>query len=273
MVQRFSLLAVLLSVALAGTASADLLTPVAVYDYSGHKLTYTPELAIDGLNGSTNMWVAQDDTGTPTMDPPVTGHIVLDMGEAVDINTAMLWARGSTGGPYNPKDVVYYYFEDDNPANIIGLIDDIENDPNIIELWSGTIPEITNGETADIFFSTAFTGRYIGMRIDSGYGVDNFQLTEIRFNAAEGGPALDGDLNGDGMVGSADLDIVRGNWGQSVEVGCLSCGDPSADGIVGSADLDIVRANWGNTAYTAVPEPGMMVLLLCAAVGLLVRRS
>ena len=56
---------------------------------------------------------------------------------------------------------------------------------------------------------------------------------------------LDGDLNGDGIVGSADLDLIRANWGATVTAGDYSAGDVSGDGIVGSADLDIVRANWG----------------------------
>ena len=87
-------------------------------------------------------------------------------------------------------------------------------------------------------------------------------------------PGIPGDLNGDGYVGSADLDIVRANWGQTVEVGCLLCGDPSEDGMVGSADLDIVRANWGATsAATAIPEPTSCVLLLASGIaGLLLRR-
>ena len=54
-----------------------------------------------------------------------------------------------------------------------------------------------------------------------------------------------GDLNGDGRVGSADLDIVRAHWGGAIEAGILYEGDASGDGIVGSADLDLVRANWG----------------------------
>ncbi len=56
--------------------------------------------------------------------------------------------------------------------------------------------------------------------------------------------SVPGDLNGDGQVDSADLDIVRANWGQAVPAGSLIDGDPSGDGFVGSADLDIVRANW-----------------------------
>lgn len=75
-------------------------------------------------------------------------------------------------------------------------------------------------------------------------------------------PALDGDLNGDGLVGSADLDIVRGNWGATVIPGDLARGDISADGCVGSADLDAVRVNWGAARSTAaVPEPQTALLL------------
>ena len=245
--------------------------PTAIYDSSPAQdpVRFKPERLLDGQLDEYNLFVCDDDSET---EADINGHIVFDLGEAMEVTDATLWSR-AIASSYAPENVKFFAFADDDPTNILGAIDDIENDPNIIELWSGTVPEITNGETADILFTTAFTGRYIGMRIDSGYGVDNFQLTEIRFNAVESGSGLDGDLNGDGMVGSADLDIVRANWGQSVEVGCLLCGDPSQDGMVGSADLDIVRANWGNTAYSAVPEPGVIVLLLCAAVGLLVRRN
>ena len=54
-----------------------------------------------------------------------------------------------------------------------------------------------------------------------------------------------GDLNGDGYVGSADLDIVRANWGRTVTPGDFASGDACADGVVSSGDLDIVRASWG----------------------------
>ena len=84
---------------------------------------------------------------------------------------------------------------------------------------------------------------------------------------------LEGDLNGDGMVGSADLDIVRANWGQSVDPGCLTCGDPSGDGAVGSADLDIIRANWGATSPASVPEPGMIGLFILGGLGMLFARN
>ncbi len=98
-----------------------------------------------------------------------------------------------------------------------------------------------------------------------------FELYDSAFFA--GSAALTGDLNGDGLVGSADLDIVRANWGQTVDPGCLSCGDPSGDGTVGSADLDIVRANWGATAAAAVPEPSAIFLLAGAFLSLAWRRK
>ena len=97
--------------------------------------------------------------------------------------------------------------------------------------------------------------------------LDDIQI--FRFDSEA--PAIPGDLDGDGFVGSSDLDIVRGNWGQSVTPGDIASGDPSGDGLVGSADLDVVRANWGQTAPSAVPEPGVCLLLL-TIVGVLVLR-
>ena len=84
-----------------------------------------------------------------------------------------------------------------------------------------------------------------------------------------GGGGIEGDLDGDGMVGGSDLDIVRGAWGQNV-TGAAQ-GDPSGDGVVGGADLDIIRANWGNTA-AAVPEPAGVVLLSLLGAIVLIHR-
>lgn len=98
-------------------------------------------------------------------------------------------------------------------------------------------------------------------------------LDEVWFVEDLGGstPTLPGDLNADGSVNSADLDLVRGNWGQIVAPN--SSGDATGDGFVNSADLDVVRANWGATAAAAVPEPSFFILLaVLAGYGLLARR-
>jgi hypothetical protein len=71
------------------------------------------------------------------------------------------------------------------------------------------------------------------------------------FEVQGSGAAIPGDLNGDGVVGGPDLDIIRSFWAQSVPAGNWALGDPSGDGLVGGADLDIVRSNWGNTVGAA----------------------
>ena len=165
------------------------------------------------------------------------------------------------------------------------MADDIEGDADIVLLTSHEFAEIASGAAEDVAWD-GVTARYIGMRINSSYEEGNlenpatlqhynYQLAEILFALDElpqETPALDGDLNGDGFVGSGDLDIVRAAWGQSVTGGAAE-GDPSLDGVVGSADLDIVRANWGATANpAAVPEPNVVVLLACGLMCLARRR-
>ena len=89
--------------------------------------------------------------------------------------------------------------------------------------------------------------------------------------------ALAGDLNGDGFVGIADLNIVLGNWNQNVPPGD-PLADPSGDGFVGIADLNVVLGNWNAGtppgvpgAGNAVPEPGTMGVLGLMGLGLLKR--
>ena len=80
----------------------------------------------------------------------------------------------------------------------------------------------------------------------------------------------EGDLDGDGFVGQADLDIVLGEWGNGPP------GDPRADadddGFVGQADLDVVLGSWGQGTLPPqfVPEPGALSVLALGA-GVLLR--
>ncbi len=88
---------------------------------------------------------------------------------------------------------------------------------------------------------------------------------------------IEGDLDGDGFVGIADLNVVLGNWNQAVPPGD-PLADPSGDGFVGIDDLNIVLGNW-NTGTpppiemsAAVPEPSTLLLLTASRVICLRRR-
>ncbi|MEZ6191527.1 MAG: PEP-CTERM sorting domain-containing protein [Phycisphaerales bacterium] len=89
--------------------------------------------------------------------------------------------------------------------------------------------------------------------------------------------AIIGDLNYDGFVGIADLNIVLGNWNQSVDAGAWGAGDPSGDGFVGINDLNAVLGNWNNGTppsgvSTQVPEPATAALLMLGALAMTRRR-
>ncbi|MDC0935720.1 hypothetical protein OAS39_05500 [Pirellulales bacterium] len=116
-----------------------------------------------------------------------------------------------------------------------------------------------------------FTGFVIGSEIDY-----------LRFEVGGFAPvmAVEGDLDGDGFVGSLDLNILMNFWGQTVTMGDLPSGDPSNDGFVGADDLDIVQANWGqgtppSSPAALAPEPTSLALLTICGLTLLTlqRRS
>jgi hypothetical protein len=101
----------------------------------------------------------------------------------------------------------------------------------------------------------------------------NFLATGLFVDIPAGG--LIGDLDGDGFVGIADLNIVLGNWNQNVPPGD-PLADPSGDGFVGIEDLNTVLGNWNAGTPpadgAAVPEPTGLVLLTVIGVATLSRR-
>lgn len=88
---------------------------------------------------------------------------------------------------------------------------------------------------------------------------------------------LRGDLDGDGFVGIADLNIVLGNWNQTIPPGD-PLADPSGDGFVGIEDLNTVLGNWNAGAPptgpgNVVPEPAAVMLLLAGLAGSLLTHT
>jgi hypothetical protein len=99
---------------------------------------------------------------------------------------------------------------------------------------------------------------------------DGITSYDIQYTAA-----LVGDLNMDGFVGIADLNLVLGKWNQNVTPGSKLDGDPSGDGFVGIADLNTVLGNWNAgtpPAANVVPEPATLSLLSLGGLAMLRRR-
>ncbi len=142
----------------------------------------------------------------------------------------------------------------------------------------------------DIALSDFETGGFVGMTTASnhiGYlkvefdsvaqtvSLTNFAYESNAFTAPL--VLIQGDLNGDGFVGIADLNIALGNWNQDVTPGDLLLGDPTGDGFVGIADLNTILGNWNSgipspAVGASIPEPSALSVLALGAAGVLARR-
>jgi len=141
-----------------------------------------------------------------------------------------------------------------------------------IQFEIGVDPNEVDG--AGIDRPAGSTTHYGWIQIDGGPGisavVSSFAYETIPGQGITAGDtgAIDGDLDGDGFVGLADLDIVLGDWNQSVPP-ADPLADPSGDGFVGLDDLDTVLNNWNAgtppTTGAPVPEPSGLLLLAAGA--------
>ncbi len=82
--------------------------------------------------------------------------------------------------------------------------------------------------------------RFVARDLNAGSLVEA-GVDDVRIEYLECGDTIPGDLDGDGVVGPADLAILLGQWGPCP--GCIA--DLDGDGAVGAADLAILLGAWG----------------------------
>ena len=98
----------------------------------------------------------------------------------------------------------------------------------------------------NVFKYEYLEGRVVHLRGFAGHGMNGTQEDFIPsfLEDCDVSPECDADLDGDGIVGGADLAQVLSEWGQSV-VPPGSGADLNGDGIVSGPDLTQVLGFWG----------------------------
>jgi hypothetical protein len=131
------------------------------------------------------------------------------------------------------------------------------------------------GDSFNILTSSSRTGKFnraLLPDLDPGLGwLLSYTATDVVLSVIT---EIPGDLNYDGYVGIEDLNIVLGNWNQTVPPGNPQA-DPSGDNYVGIEDLNTVLGNWNAgtppSVNANIPEPTTGILLIYASFPLAAR--
>jgi len=183
-----------------------------------------------------------------------------------------LWLKTSSPGLS-----VGLNLDDDRDGTEQGLLRDVVADGQWHKYeWSLDSPSLWSAAGYDAGDGALDQSVSLDSIVFTGNADSTVYLDELFYRPTSFPPIL-GDLDSDGFVGLDDLDIMLGNWNQSVPLGDLSQGDlaGTGDGFVGLSDLDVLLSNWNSgalpAANTSIPEPGSAVLLGMAVLGCLRR--
>jgi hypothetical protein len=115
-----------------------------------------------------------------------------------------------------------------------------------LETVGPTGPEVNGGwilkefRVADVIpVTNQIRVRFIAEDLATGSLIEA-AVDEVRMRVVECTPSIPGDLDGDGVVGGADLAMMLNNWNG------IGVGDINSDGGVDGIDLGILLNNWTN---------------------------
>lgn len=207
------------------------------------------------------------------------GQIPTDVGITI-LRAELEFLTTEAGDPVNLHEMLVDWDEDAATWNSLteGLqADDVEVSSEITATFFG-------GSGSSIVDVTASLQSWVDNPSSNfGWALLSTGSNTLRFDTSEGflPPMLRvyyrlaGDLNGDGYVGIADLNIVLSAWNQTVPPADPSA-DLSGDGLVGIDDLNVILNNWNAGGVppghaTPIPEPGTLALMSIAVMSCLAR--
>jgi T5SS/PEP-CTERM-associated repeat protein len=144
-----------------------------------------------------------------------------------------------------------------------------------VALGGGFTP--TLGETFSVLTFTSESGdfaTYTGLALGGHLTLHHSFVGNSLILAAR--PALDGDINLDGVVNGLDIAAVSSHWLLTGQAAIN--GDANGDGVVNGLDIALIASHWlqtgagGGGTGTAVPEPSAIMLAAVGAVVLLAYR-
>ena len=121
--------------------------------------------------------------------------------------------------------------------------------------------DVSRGVSADGLGNVYLSGYTRGSLGGANAGFDDAFVVKFSDSTTIPG-TIPGDFDGDGLVGLTDLNILGGNWNQSVTPG--TNGDANGNGLVGLEDLLVLGGNWDSPPATSIPEPTSLMLALVA---------
>ncbi len=237
-------------------------------------------------NGDGDTWVTQDTPdalGGKSLRAPAGSIVNLPAGthDAIAVYDLLFSQPGTYTAYFRARGF-------DTSSDSIFTPADFNTDPNVIEtLSSDGVYRWEVGQTFVI--GPEHVGVPLEFRIAKREQFTDFDafvlnlsanLNAAQLDALFDTPTLEGDLDGDGFVGIADLNLVLGNWNQTVTPGDPLAGDPTGDGFVGIGDLNVVLGNWNAGTpgsppihQANIPEPGSLAGLAVTGLALLRRQG